>query len=139
MREYNNLIDSTLHIDANMQFDLQFAHADANHDNHLDLAELKNLVQQHWEIALYPRGVGQPFSPGPVGTGFQPPTSTSPSFKANLEAYWLRSGNLANPTSTPSMMRGNGMAPPSMPVDSTEESRQTLLKLQQRRNAADSP
>jgi hypothetical protein len=86
-REYNQMIESTLQLNPNIEFDLQFPHVDSNHDNHLDLAELENLMQQHLETELQSR-----VTRGPImhymGMGAGPSAESRQRFKTAVEAYW---------------------------------------------------
>jgi Ca2+-binding EF-hand superfamily protein len=96
MREYHGMIDSTLHDNANSEFSLQFVHADANHDNHLDFEELENLLRRHMEKELNPRGMRQLAPFGPMGMPGQRSAGFGQDWKAEVESYWRNSGNVSN-------------------------------------------
>lgn len=86
MREYNTLIQSTLGVKASDVFELQFAHADENHDGHVDAAELEHLLQRHTTGEIRRRQMSSPmFSrqrPHPQ------PADAGQGFKSDVESYW---------------------------------------------------
>jgi len=94
------MVQSCLQVNPNADFDLQFAHADLNHDNHIDLEELKTLMQRQLEKSLRPGRMMRPTFPIPMGGPRL--ADTGQRLKAAVETYWQNPGGVTN---LPSMQR----------------------------------
>ena len=95
-KEYEEMVQSCLQVNPNVDFDLQIAHADSNHDNRIDLEELEALIQQRLEKSLRPGRMMRPAFPLPMGMGGPRPAGSGQSLKAAVEAYWQNPGGVTN-------------------------------------------
>lgn len=96
MPEYENMVRNTLRAYVNSQFDFLFQRADANHDNHLDREELKNLLGLYLETELKARVMPGVVFGGAMGIPGQRSVEFEPALKQDVEAYWRHPDGLPN-------------------------------------------
>jgi Ca2+-binding EF-hand superfamily protein len=102
---YDAMIHDSLHESSAAEFDLQFAHVDINHDNRIDLDELKNLMRQRLQgqlsrnVRRNPHEFGGAQPPGfhPMGLRPRQPVNPAQKFKSAVEAYWQNQAGANNP------------------------------------------
>ncbi len=112
--EYDRMVESTLHVNDNVDFDLIFAHADANHDGHVDLDEIEYLLKVHTKRTLRMQRQQQSFRVRPMAVGAPLPDEEQ-IFKADVESYWENpGGNFGRPGFQRPPM-GGGFFPGQMP------------------------
>lgn len=95
MPEYNEMIESSLHLNANAEFNLQFVHADSNHDNRVSREELEKLLQDHMEMGLGRQGMRRPGVYNPMYDGVRQTSDAGERFKTAVESYWQNPGEAA--------------------------------------------
>jgi len=92
---YDAMIDSSLHLNANSTYDLQFFHVDENHDNHVDIDELAHLQKRRAEPRIQPGGMPRPPYYNPMNRPTRPPGDPEQRFKWAVENYWQIAGESA--------------------------------------------
>ncbi|HXI71292.1 MAG TPA: hypothetical protein VNN22_13125 [Verrucomicrobiae bacterium] len=119
-REYYEMILSTLHANSHGEFELQFPHADENHDSQVGLEELEHLLKWRTNRELLPRGMRGPVF-NSMGNGVRQPADPRQMFKADVETYWQNPGGVPHrPSFRNGMPSGAGWVPQPAPRSATE-------------------